>query len=74
MCVTWDPFYLSTPAMTAFTQEYLKAAKVYPGEITSMYYMSALALVAAIQKAGSTDPEQLVNALENLQFVRLSVR
>ena len=66
--ITWCPFYINTPAMNDFTQAFNKITNLHPGDITMTFMLSALALAAAIQQAGSTDADKLSAALEKVQF------
>jgi branched-chain amino acid transport system substrate-binding protein len=66
--LTWCPFNLNEKPMQDFTQAYYKAANVYPADITMQFYLGYLAVFAAIQKAGSTDPDKIMSALDNLTF------
>ena len=66
--VTWWPFNLSEKPMQDFTKAFFNASGVYAGDNTSGYYTAILALAAAIQKAGSTDPDKIISASANLVF------
>jgi branched-chain amino acid transport system substrate-binding protein len=60
------PFWLDTPEMKAFTQDFYGRTKSYPGDLPMEFYMATLALTQAIQKAGTTDTDKVISALENL--------
>jgi branched-chain amino acid transport system substrate-binding protein len=60
------PFWLDTPEMKAFTQEHLKRTQLYPGDLSTDFYISALSLLSAIQKAGTTDTDKIIAAYESL--------
>ena len=60
------PFWLNTPEMQAYTQEYYTKYKVYPGELSMDYYLSTLSLCEGIKKAGTTDTDQVIRTLETL--------
>jgi branched-chain amino acid transport system substrate-binding protein len=62
------PFWLNTPGMQAFVKEFYDQTQLYPDNLTSWYDYKILSLIAAIKKAGGTDPDQLVAAFEGLQF------
>jgi hypothetical protein len=60
------PFWLDTPEMRSFTQEFSKRTQLYPGDLTLDYYISTLSLLTAIQNAGTTDTDKVIAAYENL--------
>jgi branched-chain amino acid transport system substrate-binding protein len=60
------PFWLDTLEMQAFTQDFYTRTKSYPGDLPMEFYMATLALTQAIQKAGTTDTNKVISALENL--------
>ncbi len=64
----WCPFWDTSKAMQDYLQAHLKAAKVYPADKGMEFHLAALALVAGITKAGSSDPDAIADALENLSF------
>jgi branched-chain amino acid transport system substrate-binding protein len=65
----WCPFWdTSNKAMQDYVQAHLKAAKVYPADKGMEFHLAALAAVAGIKKAGSTDPDAIVKALETVTF------
>ncbi len=65
--VTGYPWYsIQTPEHSAFLSAYQKRWQEYPRLGSLVGYSSLKSLAAAIRKAGSTDPERLVAALEGL--------
>jgi len=68
MATTYVPYWSNEPAMKEFTRTYLARTKLYPADITMEFYVSALAAIEAIKKAGSTDADKMVNALETMSF------
>ena len=54
--------------MQDYLKEHLALTKVYPADKGIELHLAALGLVAAMKKAGSTDPEAIAGALENLAF------
>jgi branched-chain amino acid transport system substrate-binding protein len=66
--VTWCPFNLNEKPMQDFVQAYLKSANVYPADISMQFYLGFVGIISAIQKAGSTDPDKIMSAMDNLTF------
>lgn len=60
----WDQ--IDTPAHTAFRDAYRKRFNEAPRQGSVVGYTTYKAIAAAIAKAGSTDPEKLVEALSGL--------
>lgn len=60
------PFWLDTPEMKAFTNQFYSKYNFYPGELSIDYYVSMLAYTEAIKKAGSTDTDKVIAAYETL--------
>jgi branched-chain amino acid transport system substrate-binding protein len=65
---TWSPFYLDDKAMQDFVKAYLDKTKLYPADLTMVRYVSGLAAVEAIKKAGGTEADKIVAALETMSF------
>ncbi len=59
-------YYPDTPANRAFTQEFRKAYKKYPGSTALYGYAAGMFIARAYQKAGSVDKEKFIDALEGL--------
>lgn len=66
--VGWCPFWEQSKPMQDYLKEHLALTKVYPADKGIELHLAALGLVAAMKKAGSTDPEAIAGALENLAF------
>jgi branched-chain amino acid transport system substrate-binding protein len=67
--VTGYPWYaIDTPEHNAFLKAYQAKFNDYPRIGSLVGYNTMLAIKAAIAKAGSTDTEALVNAMEGLTF------
>jgi branched-chain amino acid transport system substrate-binding protein len=62
------PFWLDTPAMKDFVAKHLAATKLYPDNLTAFFESWMLSITQAIKTAGSTDPDNLVAALEGMTF------
>jgi branched-chain amino acid transport system substrate-binding protein len=63
------PFYaVNTLAMQVFTEEYHKKYHEWPSDWACMAYDGLLALTAAIRKAGTTESDSVVHALEGLRW------
>jgi len=60
------PFFLDTPEMKAFTNDFYSRNKLYPGDLALDFYISTLSLLKAIQKAGTTDTDAVIAAYETL--------
>jgi branched-chain amino acid transport system substrate-binding protein len=60
------PYWLDTPEMKAFTKAFNDKTGKWPSELTAGYYMSMLELVEAIKKAGTTDTDKVIAAMETL--------
>ncbi len=56
------------PVNTWFVTEHLKRFKEPPDFFTCGGFAAAMAVVAAIQKAGGTDTEKLIAAMEGMEF------
>ncbi|WP_374115024.1 ABC transporter substrate-binding protein [Ancylobacter mangrovi] len=68
--VTGYPWYaIDIPAHKAFLDAYRKAYDDYPRLGSVVGYATIKSLAAGIAKAGSTDPEKLVEAFEGLEVV-----
>ncbi len=67
--VTGYPWYaIDTPEHKRFRDAYQAKYKDYPRLGSVVGYSAVKAAVAALRKAGSTDPEKLVAAMSNLSF------
>jgi branched-chain amino acid transport system substrate-binding protein len=62
----WDA--IDTPAHTAFLKAYQAKYDDYPRLGSMVGYNTILSIAAAIEKAGSTDTEKLVDAFEGLEL------
>ncbi|MGB9552985.1 MAG: ABC transporter substrate-binding protein, partial [bacterium] len=61
------PQFLTSPEATEFMNAYKAKYGELPGSIWAVYAADALnALAAAIQKAGSTDPDAVANAMRTM--------
>jgi branched-chain amino acid transport system substrate-binding protein len=60
------PYWLDSPEMRSFTWEFNARTGKWPAELTMDYYMATLALIKAIQKAGSINTDEVINAWETL--------
>jgi branched-chain amino acid transport system substrate-binding protein len=68
MLVTGYPWYdIRTPAHQEFVQRFARRTGHHPVQGSLVGYITFLAIFDAIRKAGSTDTEKLVRALEGLQ-------
>jgi len=66
------PFYaVDTPEMKSFVKKYRDKYKEDPPDWAIMAYDGLVALTDAIKKAGSTDSDKVVKALEGLKFKSL---
>jgi branched-chain amino acid transport system substrate-binding protein len=66
------PFYaVDNPQMKAFVKKYHDKYKEWPADWAIMAYDGLIALTDAIKKANSTDSDQVVKAIEGLQFKSL---
>jgi len=66
------PFYaVNTLDMQVFTEEYHKKYNEWPSDWACMTYDGLLALTTAIKKAGTTDSDKVVHALEGLRWESL---
>ncbi|MEW6347625.1 MAG: ABC transporter substrate-binding protein [Thermodesulfobacteriota bacterium] len=66
------PFYaVDNAEMKAFAKKYYDKNKEWPADWAIMAYDGLIALTEAIKKAGSTDSEKVVKALEGLKFKSL---
>jgi branched-chain amino acid transport system substrate-binding protein len=59
-------YYPDTPANRAFTEEFRKVYKKYPGSTALYGYVAGMFIAKAYQKAGKVDREKFVDALEGL--------
>jgi len=66
--IDFMPYWMNTPAMTAFVQEHYKATGLYPDNLTAFFESWMRSITQAIKTANSTDPDKLVAALENMTF------
>ncbi len=67
--VTGYPWYaIDTPEHKRFRDAYQAKFNDYPRLGSVVGYSTVIAAVAAIKKAGSTDPEKLVTAMKGLGF------
>ncbi len=67
--VTGYPWYaIETPEHKAFVEAYQAKYKDYPRIGSIVGYNTMLAIAAMLTKAGSTETEDMVNAMEGLQF------
>ena len=66
------PFYaVNTLDMQVFAEEYHKKYNEWPSDWACMTYDGLLALTTAIKKAGTTDSDKVVHALEGLRWESL---
>ncbi len=66
------PFYaVDNPEMKAFVDQYYAKYKEWPADWAIMAYDGLIALTDAIKKAGTTDSDAVVKALEGLRFKSL---
>jgi branched-chain amino acid transport system substrate-binding protein len=66
MAIDNCPFWLNTPEMKSFLQDFHERTNLYPGSLTMAFYLSTQSLIEAIKKANSTDPDKIVKAWESL--------
>jgi branched-chain amino acid transport system substrate-binding protein len=59
-------YFPDTPANKAFTEEFKKVYKKYPGSTALYGYTAGLFIARAYQKAGKIDKEKFIDALEGL--------
>ena len=59
-------YYPNIPENKAFTQEFRKNYKRYPGSTALYGYAAGVFIARAYQKAGSTNTEKFIDALEGL--------
>ena len=59
-------YFPNTPENKAFTQDFRKHYKRYPGSTALYGYAAAVYIAKAYQKAGSTNTEKFIDALEGL--------
>jgi len=62
---SWD---IDTPASNKFAKAYWEEFKAVPPSQGAQAYTGAMVLFNAIEKAGSTDPEKIINALKGATF------
>lgn len=68
--VTGYPWYdIHTPEHDKFLKAYTAKTKEHPGLSAVVGYCTVTAVVGALQKAGSTDPEEIVDAFEGLDVM-----
>uniref|UniRef100_A0A7C4ASX3 Leucine-binding protein domain-containing protein n=1 Tax=Desulfomonile tiedjei TaxID=2358 RepID=A0A7C4ASX3_9BACT len=66
------PFYaVNTPEMKAFVKKYYEKFHEWPADWAIMAYDGLVAATTAMQKANSTDPEEVVKVLGGLKFASL---
>jgi branched-chain amino acid transport system substrate-binding protein len=66
------PFYaIQTKEMKAFNEKYYKKYQEWPMDYVILCYDDVKAMIEAIKKAGSTDPDKVMKALEGLHYVGL---
>jgi branched-chain amino acid transport system substrate-binding protein len=67
--VTGYPWYdIKTPEHSAFVEAYLKSFNDYPRMGSVVGYNTLMAAAAMLKKAGSTQTEKMVDAMEGLSF------
>lgn len=67
--VTGYPWYdINTPAHKAFVDKYMKKYNDTPKLGTIVGYLTFKAIAAGLSKAGSTDTEKMIKAMEGLKF------
>ncbi len=59
-------YYPNTPENRAFTDEFMKVYKGYPGSTALYGYVAAQLMAKAYQKAGKLDRERFIDAMEGL--------
>jgi branched-chain amino acid transport system substrate-binding protein len=59
-------YYPNTPENKAFTEEFRKTYKRYPGSTALYGYIGGVYIAKAYQKAGTMNPEKFIDALEGL--------
>ena len=59
-------YFPNTPENRAFTEEFRKAYKRYPGSTALYGYIAGAFIAKAYQKAGTTNTEKFIDALEGL--------
>jgi len=64
-CWSWD---IDTPASQAFAKAYWEEFKAIPPSQGCQAYVGAMMLFNAIEKAGSTDPDKIANALKGATY------
>jgi branched-chain amino acid transport system substrate-binding protein len=65
--IMYCPFFLDTPEMKAFQADYGTRVKgQYVNDLTVEYYNATTALLEAIKKANSTDPDKIIPVWEKL--------
>jgi branched-chain amino acid transport system substrate-binding protein len=65
--IMYCPFFLDTPEMKAFQADYGARVKgQYVNDLTVDYYNATFALLEAIKKANSTDPDKVIPVWEKL--------
>jgi branched-chain amino acid transport system substrate-binding protein len=66
------PFYaIQTKQMKVFIEKFYKKYNEWPSDYVILSYDNMTGLVAAIKKAGSTNPDRVMKAIEGLRFVGL---
>ena len=63
---TYFNYFPDTPANKAFGEAYKQKTGVYPGFAGLYGYLTGKLLGAAVEKAGSTDKEKIIDAMEGL--------
>lgn len=64
-CWSWE---IDTPASKAFAKAYWEEFKAIPPSQGCQAYVGAMILFHAIEKAGSTDPDKIANALKGATY------
>lgn len=64
-CWSWD---IDTPTSKAFAKAYWEEFKAIPPSQGCQAYVGAMMLFQAIEKAGSTDPDKIANALKGATY------
>jgi branched-chain amino acid transport system substrate-binding protein len=62
---TWD---INTPASQKFAKAYWEEFKAVPPSQGAQAYVGAMILFNGIEKAGSTDPEKIIQALKGASY------
>ncbi|MBI4777010.1 MAG: ABC transporter substrate-binding protein, partial [Deltaproteobacteria bacterium] len=64
-CYSWD---IDTPAANDWEKKYWEMYKAIPSDAAAHSYVGAMNLFNGIEKAGSTDPMKIADALRGISF------